>query len=52
MEDIKALLLTQDDWEGGAIQDGPESGLITAAPQFQDNLEAILKLCEGEQPLV
>jgi hypothetical protein len=32
MEDIKNLLLTQDDWEDGQVQDGPESGLTTAVP--------------------
>ncbi len=52
MEDIKNLLLTQDNWEDGQVQDGPESGLTTAVPQFREDLEAILQLCEEDQPLV
>jgi hypothetical protein len=52
MEDIKNLLLTQDDWEDGQVQDGSESGLTTADPRFWEDLEAILQLCEEDQPLV
>ncbi len=30
--------------------DGPATGLMSAAPQFKEDLEAILHLTEGEQP--
>ena len=42
----------EDNWEDGAVQDGLESGVTTAVPRFQEDLEALLQLCEGEQPLV
>jgi hypothetical protein len=48
MEDIKNLLLTQDDWEDGQVQDGQESGLTTVVPRFQEDLGAILQLCEED----
>jgi hypothetical protein len=49
-DDIKIQLLTHSLGEEEPWQDGPSSGLIPAAPCFEEDLEAILHLAEGEHP--
>jgi hypothetical protein len=52
IENIKIQLMTHNDCERESLRDGPSSGLTPVAPQFKQDLKAILHLTKAEQPQV